>query len=97
LRRHVEIGHVGVPHRFAVTEAADWLAIHLDVGDDINLRQPLDEPASSLLDGRPVKIAQAAAERDEALIAEPLIADQHHRMVMPSLYHAPERRFVEVP
>ena len=70
LGRHVEIGHVGVPHRFAVAEAADRLAVHLDVGDDVDLRQPLDEAAAGLLDRRPVEIAEAAAERDQVLVAE---------------------------
>ncbi len=69
LRRHVEIRHVGVPHRFAVAQAADRLAVHLDVGDDVDLRQAFDETAAVLLDRRPVEIAEAAAERDQILVA----------------------------
>ena len=97
LGRHVEIRHVGVPDRFAVAEAADRLAVHLDVGDDVDLRQALDEAAAGLLDRRPVEIAEAAAEGDQLLVAQRLAADQHHRMLVPGVHQASERRVVEVP
>ena len=38
LRRHVDIGHVGVPDRLAVAEIADRLAVLDHVGDDVELR-----------------------------------------------------------
>ena len=41
------------------------LAVHLDVGDDVDFRQAFDEAATVLLDRRPVEIAEAAAERDQ--------------------------------
>ena len=86
-----------MPDRFAVAEATDGLAVHLDVGDDVNLRQALDEPAPGLLDGRPVEIAQAVAERDQFMVGEPLIAHQHHGVIVPGLHDARERRFVKTP
>ena len=86
-----------MPDRFAVAEATDGLAVHLDVGDDVNLRQALDEAAPGLLDGRPVEIAQAVAERDQFMIVEPLIANQHHGVIVPGLHDARERRFVKTP
>ena len=39
LRRHVDIGHIGVPDGLAIAEIADRLTIHDDVGDDIELRK----------------------------------------------------------
>ena len=83
LGRHIEIGHVGVPHRFAVAEAADRRAVHLDIGDDVDLRQALDETAAGLLDRGPVEIAKAAAEGDQLLVVERLPAEQQHRMGVP--------------
>ena len=56
LGRHVEIRHVCVPHRFAVAQAADWLAVHFDVGDDVDFWQPLNETATGLLNRRPVEV-----------------------------------------
>src|SRR3954453_10926546 len=69
----------------------------LTLGDDVNLRQALDEPAAGLLDGRPVEIAQAVAERDQFMIVEPLIANQHYGVIVPDLHDARERRFVKTP
>ena len=85
LWRHLEIRHVSVPHGFAVAEAADRLAVHLDVGNDVNLREALDETAARFLNWRPVEIPQATAEGDQFLITEPLIADQHNRILVPHL------------
>ena len=79
LRRHVEIRHVGVPHRFAVAEATDRFAVHFDVGYDVNLRQALDEPAACFLNGRPVEIPQAAAEGDQLLVTEALVQGLHRQ------------------
>src|SRR5262249_40517899 len=56
-----------------------------------------DEAAAGLLDRGPVEIPQAAAEGDQLLVAERLLADQHDRMLVPGLYQARERRLVEVP
>ncbi len=78
LRRHVEIRHVSVPYRFAVAQAANRLAVHLDIRNNVNLRQALDETAPRFLNRRPVEIPQAAAEGDQPPITDPLIADQHH-------------------
>src|SRR5207237_406006 len=82
LWRHLEIRHVSVPHGFAVAEAADRLAVHLDVGNDVNLREALDETAARFLDRRPVEIPQATAEGAQLLITEPLIADQRTRLAI---------------
>src|SRR5882672_6187943 len=75
LRRHVEIRHIGVPDGLTVTQAADLLPVYLDVGDNVDFRQALDKAAAVLLDRRPIEIAQAAAERDQILVAERLAAE----------------------
>src|SRR5262245_41204936 len=85
LRWHLEVRHVGVPYGFAVAEAANRLAVHLDVGNDVNFREPFDETAARFLDRRPVELPQATAEGDQLLITQPLIADQHHRILVPRL------------
>src|SRR5205085_2407767 len=38
---------------------------------------------------------EAAAERDQIMIAQRLIAKQQHRMLVPCLHHARERRAIE--
>src|SRR5262245_52877246 len=86
-----------MPYRVTVAEAPNRFAVHLDVGDNIDFRQTLDEPAAIFLDRRPVKIAEAAAECDQVLIAQRLLANQQYRMLVPGLDQSPERRVVEVP
>ena len=88
----VQIRHVGVPHRLAVAEAADRLAVHLDVGDDVDLRHALDEAAAVLLDRRPVEVAEPPAERDEVGIVERLAAKQQRGVAIPGLENLPEMR-----
>jgi hypothetical protein len=45
-----------MPNCFAVAQAANWLPIHLDVGDDVDFRHAVDKTAAGLLDRRPVEI-----------------------------------------
>src|SRR5262249_46061076 len=93
----LEIRHVGVPYSFAVAEAADRLAVHLDVGNDVNLREALDETAARFLDRRPIEFPEAAAEGDQLLITERLIADQHHCILLPRLNEPRESGLAERP
>src|SRR5436190_23132215 len=79
-----------MPDSLAVTQTADGLAVHTHVGDDVDLRQPLDEAAPALLHGCPVEIAKPAAECDQVLITEGLVAEQQHRMIVPRLHDARE-------
>src|SRR5207247_4699822 len=72
-------------------------AVHFDVGYDVNLRQALDEPAACFLNGRPIEIPQAAAEGDQLLITEALVADQHDRMLVPRLQQPHKRGLAELP
>src|SRR5262245_11480284 len=81
---------------FAIAETADRLAVHLDVGDDVDLGQAFDEAAAILLNRRPVKFAEAAAERDQLLVAERLPTNEQHRMLVPSVYQPPEHSVVEI-
>ena len=53
------------------------------VRDDVDLRMPLDEAPAGLLDRRPVEIAEAAAERDQVVVAERLAAEQQDLMIEP--------------
>src|SRR5262249_61805457 len=80
----------------AVAQAPDRLPVHLDVGDDIDLRQAFDEAPAVLLDRGPVEVPEAAAEGDQLLIAERLAAEQQHRMIVPGLDDALERGRVEL-
>src|SRR6516225_3170954 len=61
-----------------------------------DFRQTLDEPAAIFLDRRPVKIAEAAAECDQVLIAQRLPANQQDRMLVPGVHQASEHPVVEV-
>src|SRR5947207_1963723 len=85
-----------IEQRVAVSEAADRLAVHLDVGNDVNLREALDETAARFLNWRPVEIPQATAEGDQFLITEPLIADQHNRILVPHLNEPSKRSVAEL-
>src|SRR5262249_20857015 len=72
------------------------LAVHLDVRNDVNFRESFDETAARFLDRRPVKIPQATAEGDQLLITQPLIADQHHRILVPRLNEPRESGLAEL-
>ena len=85
-----------MPYCFAVAEAPNRFAVHLDVGDNVDFRQTLDEPAAIFLDRRPVKIAEAAAECDQVLIAQRLPANQQYRMLVLGVHQLSERPVVEV-
>ncbi len=54
----------------------------------------LDEAAAVLLDGRLVERAEAAAERDQIAVGEPLIAQQHDGVIEPRLVNPREARSV---
>jgi hypothetical protein len=85
-----------MPHGLTGAEAADRLAVHGDVGHDVDLGQPVDEAPARLLNRRPVEVAEAAAECDEILIAERLAADQKDLMVVPGSLERREPRRVEI-
>ena len=62
-----------------------------------HLRHAFDETPAVLLDRRPVELAEPAAEGDQLRIAERLVADEHHRMRVPSLDQLRELRGIEGP
>ncbi len=84
-----------MPHCFTVAEAADRLAVHLDVGDDIDFRHAFDETTTVLLDRREVEIAESAAEGDQVVVGEGLVAEQHNGIAVPGFRHAGETDVVE--
>ena len=67
-----------MPHGFAIPQAADRLPVHLDVGDDVDLRQALDEPAAVLLDRCPIEVSETATECNQVLVTERLTANKQH-------------------
>ena len=85
-----------MPHRFAVAQAADWLAVHLDVGDDVDFWQPLNETAAGFLNRRPVEITQPATKCYQLMVAQRLVAEKQHQMVAPGLHDARERDVFQV-
>ena len=95
LRRVWQVRHVRVPHGFTGAETADRHAVLDHVRDDVNLGMPLDEPASVLLDGRVIERAEPAAERDQIVISELLMAKEDDRVVEPRLVNGGEGRVVD--
>jgi hypothetical protein len=83
LRRVLEIGHVGVPHRLAGAQAADRHAILDHVGHNVDFWMTFDEAPAVLLYRRPVEFTEPAAERDHLVIAEHLAAEQQHEVIEP--------------
>ena len=73
-----------MPNRLAIAEAADRLAVFDDIGDDVEFRHALDEPASGFLDGSKIEFAEAAAEGDQLSVGKLLAAKQQHRIIQPS-------------
>ena len=65
LRRHVDIGHVGVPHRLAVAEIADRLAVLDHVGDDVELRMLLEKWLAIGIGPGRIELAEVLAEGDQ--------------------------------
>ena len=84
-----------MPHRLARAEAADRHAVLDDVRDDVDLRVAFDEPPAVLLHGRLVEIAEAAAECDQIVVAQLLIANEQHLMVEPRAMDRREAAVVE--
>src|SRR5690349_11886736 len=85
-----------MPYCFTVAEAPDRFTVYFDIGDNIDFWQTLDEPSAIFLDRRPVKIAEAAAECDQVLIAQRLPANQQYRMSAPSVHQLSEHPVIEV-
>ena len=65
------------------TEAPDRDAVLDHVGDDVDLRVAVDEALAVLLDGRVIERAEAAAERDQVVVGQPLAAEQQHLVIEP--------------
>ena len=86
-----------MPHGLACAEAADRLAVHLHIRDDIDFREALDEAPAILLHWRPVEIAEAAAEGDQILVGQVLSADQQYGMSVEGAKHGGEGRVVQLP
>jgi sodium-dependent dicarboxylate transporter 2/3/5 len=78
-----QVRHVRVPHGLAGTEAADGDAVFDDVRDDVDLRMTVYEPTAILLDGRVVERAESAAEGDQIVVSELLVAKQQDRVIEP--------------
>ena len=77
--RHVEIAHVGVPDGLAVTQRADRIALGVEhVGDDVDVGIARWADAATLLVGRRIEFAEAAAEGQQVVVAERLAAQQDH-------------------
>ena len=83
LGRQLQVRHVGVPDRLAGAQAADRLSVHHHVGNHVDLRHAFDEAPAGFLDRGPVELAEAPAERHQIGVAEPLVADEDHRMLVP--------------
>ena len=94
-RRLLDVGHVGVPDRFAVAEAADRRAVDLDVGDDVQLGMLGEERlAVGIRSGR-IELAEMTGEGDELGVGEPLPAEAQHRVLEPRRPDRSKRRFAE--
>src|SRR3546814_17997158 len=78
-----DLVQVGLPDRCGVAEAADRLAVLLDVGDDQHLRIAGHVQGPVLVGRRDIEHAEALAEGDELGVGDPLIAAHQHQMVEP--------------
>src|SRR5262245_35982645 len=63
LRRHIDIGHIGMPDGFAGAKIADWLAVLDDVGDNVDLWKLLVERLAIRIRPGRIEFAKLAAER----------------------------------
>ena len=90
-----QIRHVGVPHRFTGAEAANGDAVLDHVGDDVDLGTAFNESPAVLLDGGVIERAEAAAECDQVLVCEMLIAEQDDRVVEPRLVDGGKHALVD--
>jgi hypothetical protein len=75
--------HVRVPNRLAAPKASDRLAVLQNVGDDVNFRHTLDEPASGLLYGSEVEFAESPTEGDQVGIGKILVTKQQDQVIEP--------------
>src|ERR1700758_1099136 len=57
LGRNFDVGHIGVPHGFAVPKVADWLAVLPYVGNDIQFWMGLVERLAVGVRPRRIKLA----------------------------------------
>ena len=92
-----QVRHVGVPHGFTGTEAADRDAVLDDVRYDVDLGMSFDEASSVFLDRSVVERAEVAAERDQLIVGQPLVAEQQHGVVEPRAINLLENRVVNRP
>jgi hypothetical protein len=82
-RRTLDVGHVGVPDRLAVAQAADRHAAFLDVGDHVHFRMVGEErPAERIGSGR-IELAEIAAEGEHLRVGKLLAAKAQHEVLEP--------------
>jgi solute carrier family 13 (sodium-dependent dicarboxylate transporter), member 2/3/5 len=94
LRRIGQVRHVGVPHGFTRTEAAYSDAVLDDVRHDVDLGMPVDKASSIFLNRSLIERAEAAAEGDQLVVGQLLVAEQQHGVVEPRPVDVPETRVV---
>jgi solute carrier family 13 (sodium-dependent dicarboxylate transporter), member 2/3/5 len=90
-----QVRHVGVPHGFTRTEAADRDAVFDDVRHDIDLGTAFDEASSVFLDGSLIECAEPAAEGNQLIIGQLLVAEQQHGVVEPRAINLRENRVAD--
>src|SRR5262249_39297849 len=83
LGRQVDVSHVSMPDRLAITQISDWLAVLDHVGDDVEFRMRLVEWfAVGVWSGR-IELSEVLAEGDELRIRETLPVKDDDKPLLP--------------
>jgi len=94
LRRIGQVRHVCMPHGFACPEASDRDAVLDHVRHDVDLGMPLHEASAVFLDRSLIERAEAAAESDQLVVGQSLLAEQQHGVVEPGAINLRESRVI---
>jgi hypothetical protein len=84
--RHLDIGHIGVPHGLPVAEISDRFAVFDDVGNDVELRMLLVERLSVRVRPRRIELSEVLTERDELRVRELLPMEHDHQPFTPYIF-----------
>jgi len=81
--RHIDIGHIRVPHRLAVAEVADRSARLDYVRDHVELGMLLEERRAVGIWSRRIELAEIPAERDQLRVGERLAVEDEDKALAP--------------
>src|SRR5262249_48837944 len=81
--RHLHVRHISVPHRLAIAEISDRLAVFDHIRDDVEFGVTLEKRLAIGIGPRRVELTKILAEGDQLRIGEFLIVEDDDQPLAP--------------